>query len=401
MISQMVSHYKNIGVFTMKSKVYFGSAHQGKLVAEETLPAKLDLILNELKIRDRVKDELVGIKLHLGNNLGYSTIPPVFVRKVVQAVKDGGGQPFVFDLVWDASDAAARGYSQETLECPVYLSAGPKENYFYEYEHPFKNIKTWGLAGLVKDTTFLINFAHSKGHPSCSYGGNFKNLALGCMVGKTRSEMHDSMHFDPYWFGGADAETLQKIVAVCPHDGIVIDKYDPTALHLHPEQCNACGRCLKIAPPGSLKIDAVNFHAFQEACAISTSITLSTFEAGKTTNLNLATFMTPVCDCFGFTSMPILPDVGIFGSDDIVAIDQAVLDMIGKERLLEENVPTSMEVHTRQGHPLQWLHGPLKDPYKVVEYGAALGLGSREYELIDLLPVQKYDRVETNYISAR
>ncbi len=76
-----------------------------------------------------------------------------------------------------------------------------------------------------------------------------------------------------------------------------------------------------MAPPGSLKIDPVNFHSFQEACAISTSVTLSTFAPGKTIHIALATHMTPVCDCFGFTSMSILPDAGIFGSDDIVALD--------------------------------------------------------------------------------
>jgi hypothetical protein len=95
-----------------------------------------------------------------------------------------------------------------------------------------------------------------------------------------------------------------------------------------------------------------------------------------------------VCDCFGFTSMPILPDAGVFGSDDIVALDQAVLDKIGETQLIEENIPTSMEVHTRQGHPFQWLHGPYKDPYKVVQYGEKLGLGSRTYELVDVLPVE-------------
>jgi uncharacterized Fe-S center protein len=121
-------------------------------------------------------------------------------------------------------------------------------------------------------------------------------------------------------------------------------------------------RCREVAPPGSLKIDAVNFHTFQEACAISTSVTLSTFAPGKATHIALATHMTPVCDCFGFTSMPILPDAGIFGSDDIVALDQAVLDVTGRTRLIEENVPTSKEVHTREGHPFRWLHGPLKDP---------------------------------------
>ena len=111
--------------------------------------------------------------------------------------------------------------------------------------------------------------------------------------------------------------------------------------------------------------------------------------------------MTPVCDCFGFTSMPILRDAGIFGSDDIVAIDQAVLDMTANSPLLEENIPTSMEVHSRVGHPFRWLHGPYKDPYKVTEYGEALGLGSRQYELVDILPVEEITPAPLGYISAR
>ena len=145
----------------------------------------------------------------------------------------------------------------------------------------------------------------------------------------------------------------------------------------------------------------VNFNAFQEACAISVSVTMSTFAPGKAIHLSLATHMTPVCDCFGFTSMPVLADAGIFGSDDIVAVDRAVLDATANDRLIEENVPTSMEVRTRQGHPFRWLHGPLKDPYLVTEYGAQLGLGSREYELVDVLPVEKIERAAPTYISAK
>jgi uncharacterized Fe-S center protein len=99
--------------------------------------------------------------------------------------------------------------------------------------------------------------------------------------------------------------------------------------------------------------------------------------------------------------MPILPDAGIFGSDDIVALDTAVLDMTGKSTLIEENVPTSMEVWKREGHPLQVLHGPFKDPYKVVEYGEALGLGSRQYDLVDVLPVEESARPALGYIKAQ
>jgi uncharacterized Fe-S center protein len=385
------------------SIVYFGSARQARLEAKETLPAKLDLILERLNVRERVKGETVALKMHTGNNLGYSTVHPVFVRKVVKAVKDGGGKVFVTDVNWDAKGAEERGYSSETIGCPVFPTAGPDEKYFYSHHHPYKNIQDWKLAGLIQDASFLINLSHVKGHPSCSFGAAFKNLALGCMVGETRGAMHDAMHFDQYWFADRcpDADLRQRIVDVCPHDGIVIDKHNPKELHMHFEQCNQCGRCLQVAPPGSLKIDPVNFHAFQEACAISTAITLSTFAPGKAVHLSLATHMTPVCDCFGFTSMPIMADVGIFGSDDIVAIDQAVLDATSHLRLIEENLPTSMEIHTREGHPFRWIHGPHKDPYLVCEYGEQLGLGSRQYELVDVLPVEQVTRSPLTYISAR
>jgi uncharacterized protein len=166
----------------------------------------------------------------------------------------------------------------------------------------------------------------------------------------------------------------------------------------------------------------VNFFTFQEACAISASISLSTFEPGKTTHLALATQITPLCDCFGFTSMPILPDAGVFpplcdcfgftsmpilpdagvfGSDDIIALETAILDQTAGLRLIEENLPTSMEVHTRQGHPFAWLHGPYKDPYKVTEYGEKLGMGSRQYELVDVYPVEQVFTSTMQYIAAK
>ena len=383
--------------------VYYGSARQARLQAKETLPATLDLILEQLQLRARVKGETVAIKMHTGNNIGYSTVHAVFVRKVVQAVKEGGGKPFITDVTWDAKGAEERGYSTETLGCPVFPTAGPDEKYFYSHHRPYKNIQDWKLAGLIQDASFLVNLAHVKGHPSCGFGAAFKNLALGCMVGETRSAMHDAMHFDPYWFAEhcPDAETRQRIMAACPHDAIVIDHHRPEEMHLHFEECNQCGRCLEVAPPGSLNINPANFHSFQEACAISASLTLATFAPGKAVHLSVATHMTPVCDCFGFTSMPILPDAGIFGSDDIVALDQATLDVIGRTRLIEENIPTSMEVHTRVGHPFRWLHGPYKDPYLVCEYGEKLGLGSRQYELFDVLPLEQITRAPVGYIPAR
>jgi uncharacterized protein len=378
----------------MPSTVYYGSPRQARLRGEETLPAKLDLILERLELRQRVHKETVAIKIHSGGHIGYSVIHPVFVRKVVQAVKDGGGHPFVTDVNWDVHDAASRGYTAETLGCPIVPAAGLFDHDYYEHTRPFKDLHTWRLGGPIQDASFLVNFAHAKGHPACGYGGAIKNIALGCMTQLTRTAMHDVQHVDPYFFPEKcpDLEMRQKIVASCPFNALHIDEKRLNTIRMAPEWCNACGRCLEVAPEGSLEIRPDTFHAFQEACAISVDITLSTFKPGKATHLVLATHMTPVCDCFGFTGMPVLPDAGVFGSDDIVALDQAVLDATAASRLIEENLPTWMEVHTRQGHPLQWLHGPFKDPYLAMMYAEKLGVGSRSYELVDVLPVEAITR---------
>ena len=210
----------------MPSTVFFGSARQARLEGKETLPAKLDLILDRLHLRDRVKGETVAIKMHTGHSLSYSTVHPLFVRKVVQAVKDGGGKPFVTDVNWDVRASEERGYAQETIGCPVYSTTGIDDHYYYAHERPYKNIRQWKVAGMIQDASFLVNLAHVKGHPVCGFGAAFKNLALGCVIGETRSAIHDTMHFDPYWFGDKcpDVELRQRIIAACPFGAIVADK---------------------------------------------------------------------------------------------------------------------------------------------------------------------------------
>ncbi len=373
----------------MPAEVFYASPRQRSLQADETLPCKLERILERLSLRERVKDELVAIKMHLGFNVGYSTIHPVFVRRVVDAVKEGGGRPFVTDSPGSCFTAATRGYTEETLGCPIVPNQGASERYAYRVERPYKNITEWQVGGHLHDAGFLVDLAHAKGHPTCGFGGVFKNLALGGMAGPTRSAMHDVMHYDPYWFPEKcpDAAARQRILDACPFGCIVEDRESPGDLHMHFEPCNQCGRCVEAAPEGAFRIDPVNFHAFQEAMAIAASLVLGSFDAEKTVFINLATHITPVCDCFGFTGMPILPDLGIFASNDPCAVEQATLDAMAPHAIIAENAPACMELQPAEGrHPIQVLHGPYKDPYVVVRRAEALGLGSPEHALVDVLP---------------
>lgn len=375
----------------MATPVYFGNARQSRLRADETLPAKLDIIIEKLNLRERVKDKSVAIKMHLGGHIGYSTIHPVFVRKLVQAVKDGGGRPFVTDTAWACSSAHERGYAHDTIGCLVLPCAGPDERYYRVFPADYKGITEFKIGGTLLDADFLIDFAHVKGHPSCGMGGVFKNLALGAMIGETRGKIHDTVHFDQYWFTDKcpDEDARKNILAACEMEAIVLDRDDPTKLHRHSEPCNQCGSCVEAAPEGSLTLDPVNFFSFQEACAIGVSKVLSQFEPENQVYINIATDMTPVCDCFGFTGCSILPDVGMFAGNNICAVEQAMLDEVGKYKVIEENVPLSMKLQHGEGfHPFQVVHGEYKDPYKVIEYAAALGVGSRDYEMIDVMPLE-------------
>ena len=385
----------------MPSRVYWASPRQTQLDHRETLPAKLDLILEKLNVRERVKDHRVAIKIHLGNNIGYSMVHPVFVRKVVQAVLEGGGKPFVTDLPHSVADAYTRGYTAETLGCPLYPSTGIDEKWVRAHPYPFLNVTEFLIGGAIEEASFLIDLAHIKGHPDCAFGGAIKNLALGCMAGSTRSAMHDVFHFEPYFFKEKcpDEATRVAIRDSCPYGAIVDDKADPGGLHIHSFKCNQCMRCQKVAN-GALVIRRSNFAAFPQVNNIAAKLVLDTFAPGNAVFINIATHMTPVCDCFGFTGLPVLPDAGIFASDDIVAVEQATLDALARTPIIEENLPGMMEIVTREGHPFQWIHGPYKDPYAQTAHAEQLGLGSRQYELVDVLPVREPDFKQVAYIPA-
>lgn len=77
----------------------------------------------------------------------YSTIHPVFVRRVVQAIRTESGKPFVVDVNWDTEGAEKRSYSNEVIGCPVYPTQRDQTKYFYEHERPTRASKLEGLRG--------------------------------------------------------------------------------------------------------------------------------------------------------------------------------------------------------------------------------------------------------------
>ncbi|MGB9620034.1 MAG: 4Fe-4S ferredoxin, partial [Armatimonadota bacterium] len=98
--------------------------------------------------------------------------------------------------------------------------------------------------------------------------------------------------------------------------------------------------------------------------------------------INHVCAVTPFCDCWGFSSPSIVPDVRIFAGEDIVAVEQASIDSVRTEDFIEGSLPAPFEVRDTAGHLFQKIHG--KDPYLQCEEAAGIGLGSRSYEIVEV-----------------
>jgi uncharacterized Fe-S center protein len=64
---------------------------------KETLPSRFARLLEQSPLGDMVNGKTVAIKMHVGDRLSFSTIPPVFVRTLVDFIKGHGGDCFACD----------------------------------------------------------------------------------------------------------------------------------------------------------------------------------------------------------------------------------------------------------------------------------------------------------------
>ena len=109
--------------------------------------------------------------------------------------------------------------------------------------------------------------------------------------------------------------------------------------------------------------------SFLESMADASKSIMNYF-GDKIVFVNVMKNMSVDCDCCAVAEDPAMGDIGILASTDPVALDQACLDLVyasddpGRDHLLER-IESKNGVHT-------------------VEAAAKIGVGSREYELVEM-----------------
>ncbi len=120
---------------------------------------------------------------------------------------------------------------------------------------------------------------------------------------------------------------------------------------------------------------------FMSSLAEAAGAVLSTFGEKKVVYVNFLTEIQPECDCMPAAEVPVMQDAGILISDDLVSIEQAGIDILLKSDPLPGSLASDREAASGEDILMKIHHKPY---ILQVEETERLGLGTRNYELIEI-----------------
>jgi uncharacterized Fe-S center protein len=374
----------------MASRVYFIGARVHKFDYKKSVEGRLDGILDKIDLRKYFPDgELVPVKMHLGNPGAHHTLRPSFVRLVVDRLKKINTKPFVTDSArlkaYEYLETANRtGYNALSLGAPVIIADGIFGLDSVKVKAG-KLLKEIAMPTAIHDASCMMVLSHVKGHIDSGLGGAIKNIAMGCVTAVPRGcswkeggrgKMH--FHLADLMSWKEDLCTLCGICErTCPQDAISIR--GKTFL-VNEKECWRCGRCVRVCPEKALTVP-VSMEKFSVSMAEAAKAILSTFGKKRVFYINFLFDIQPECDCMATSDTPVVQDQGILLSDDVVAIDQASLDLIAKAKALPQSAAEGLKI--KKGTDVfTVLHG--KDSKTQMEAAEKMGLGASSYKLVEV-----------------
>ena len=212
----------------MSSKVYFAN-----------LRARTDKCNKISKIRnlfDRAgfseliqPGGLAAIKLTFGERGSDGFISPVFVRQVVDKVREQGAKPFLTDsnTLYSGSrhnavdhllTALEHGFDYTVTGAPVIIADGLHSENIVEVQIDQKHFAKVKLARDIVTSDSAMVLSHFKAHEMAGFGGAIKNLAMGGAPAIGKKEQHALKIV-------VDQEKCigcKKCSAVCPEQAIAV-----------------------------------------------------------------------------------------------------------------------------------------------------------------------------------
>jgi len=327
--------------------------------------------------------DLVAVKMHFGEQGNTAFIRPVFVRRIVDAVKKHKGRPFLTDAntlyAGTRSNAPGHlitaiknGFDFSVVNAPLIIADGLTGKSERAVAINKKRFKEVFVAAEIDQADALISLAHFKGHELSGFGGTIKNVGMGCASRRGKMAQHSTLspkvtRKKCSGCGECAAHCAQSAISLVEGKAVI-----------SAEACIGCGECILICPAGAIQIQwNQSIPVFMENMAEYALGVLKKKE-GKALFLNFITNVSPACDCYPVNDAPIVRDIGVVASRDPVAIDQASVDLVNQEPALPGSC---LSTHTGAGEDKFKGIYPNVDWEIQLDYGEKIGLGSRRYRL--------------------
>lgn len=348
---------------------------------EDRVLAGIDSLFLESGIKRLASKGSVAVKVHMGELGNITYLRPIFVRKVVELIKEAGGYPFVTDTTslypknrFRASHylrtAAAHGFSKKTMGAPIVIADGESGHDGVEVKVRRRvdgcELRTIKVASAIARADAMVVLSHVKGHGQSGLGGAIKNVAMGCVTKEGKADQHTpTMPF----LDMSKCDGCGICVKTCPFDALVL--MGGKAIR-DLSKCVHCSFCLFECSRGAWSWLEGAKEQFQVYLAHAASAVLKVFKRGRVAFLNFIQDVTPLCDCCTPAGIPVVQDVGILASLDPVAIDMASIDLVDKARIISKLA--------RPPDLLGKINGT--DSLVQLRTGQKLGLGSLKYKLV-------------------
>ena len=273
-----------------------------------------------LRIFDKVGAHLtgkVGIKLHTGEKDGPNIIPRPWVKKLVDERLSSAA--IVETNTYYEGDRYTTPQHRQTIAvngwtfCPVDIL--DEDGIVMLPVNGGKWFTEMAMGGHLPGYDSLLVLTHFKGHTKGGFGGSCKNIGIGCADGRV-------------------------------------------------------GKAMIHTTPGSDDMWDISNEEFMERMTESAKAVADHF--GKhIVYINVLRNMSVSCDCEGCAAEPVVtPNVGILASTDLLAVDQASVDLI---YAMQEHQHADLVERMESRHGLRQL-----------SYMKELGMGNDRYRLLDL-----------------
>jgi len=329
--------------------------------------------------------KFVAIKTHFGElgNLAY--LRPNYSKVIADRVSGMNGIPFLTDCstlyVGKRKNAAehlntanANGFNTVSTGCQIIIGDGLKGTNDVEIPINGDYIKTAKMGREIYDADVLITLNHFKCHELTGFGGALKNIGMGCASKRGKMELHSA---GKPKVDEEKCRSCRKCLEACAHSAITI-KEKASISH---RACVGCGRCIGMCPFDAIGVEMD--EATDILCCKVVEYAAAMLEGRPSFHMSVIADVSPFCDCHKENDLPIIPNVGMLASFDPVALDRACVDlaqgqpMIAGSRLHTNSNGVKPDDIFKCVHPsTQW--------QATFRHAAKMGLGSSEYELIEI-----------------